>query len=291
MSASTWLRCFKPGQNLITATVWNFGIYAPIAQMSDRTAFLLESEATGADSISTPEGWLVEDGAGQRPLDRSPSRLQDLLRLRPRRGNRRRPLRLELELPSRPGSAWVPAASPMRDSIFGDVNKAHSADTTGDNPWGLVPDALPHMEYSPTSAGQIDRVDSPGTEQPRNEPHSPTVRGHRCLPASTSTFSSTARPSPPPIPSSPSPAAKAHTSASPTPKPSTTRTSTKATATSRTTARALGLTDSFLPDGGAHRTFEPLWWRTWRYLDLDITTGDRAAHPRIAHRQLHRLSL
>jgi hypothetical protein len=36
---------------------------------------------------------------------------------------------------------------------------------------------------------------------------------------------------------------------------------------------ALGLTDSFLPDGGAHRTFEPLWWRTWRYLDLDITTG------------------
>ena len=36
---------------------------------------------------------------------------------------------------------------------------------------------------------------------------------------------------------------------------------------------ALGLTDSFLPDGGAHRVFMPLWWRTWRYLDLDITTG------------------
>ncbi len=36
---------------------------------------------------------------------------------------------------------------------------------------------------------------------------------------------------------------------------------------------ALGLTDSFLPDGGSHRTFMPLWWRTWRYLDLDITTG------------------
>ena len=34
----------KPGKNLITATVWNFGIYAPVAQMSDRTAFLLESD-------------------------------------------------------------------------------------------------------------------------------------------------------------------------------------------------------------------------------------------------------
>jgi len=43
----------KPGPNLIAATVWNFGVYAPIAQMTDRTAFLLESEETGAASIST----------------------------------------------------------------------------------------------------------------------------------------------------------------------------------------------------------------------------------------------
>ena len=37
---------------------------------------------------------------------------------------------------------------------------------------------------------------------------------------------------------------------------------------------ASGLSDEFLPDGGQHRTFEPLWWRTWRYLAIDITTGD-----------------
>ena len=30
------------GRNLLTATVWNFGIYSAIAQMSDRTAFLVE---------------------------------------------------------------------------------------------------------------------------------------------------------------------------------------------------------------------------------------------------------
>jgi hypothetical protein len=39
---------------------------------------------------------------------------------------------------------------------------------------------------------------------------------------------------------------------------------------------ARGLADSFLPDGGAHRIFEPLWWRTWRYLDLDIQTADES---------------
>ena len=37
--------------------------------------------------------------------------------------------------------------------------------------------------------------------------------------------------------------------------------------------QALGVHDRFLPDGGAHRTFEPLWWRVWRYLDLDIQTA------------------
>src|SRR5271165_2093430 len=74
----------KPGDNLITATVWNFGVYAPIAQMSDRTAFLLESEAgvpsdrpsslgqeaTGDAGISTPKGWQVEVDPGQKPLTR-----------------------------------------------------------------------------------------------------------------------------------------------------------------------------------------------------------------------------
>ena len=55
----------KPGENVITATVWNWGVYAPVAQMSDRTAFLLESEATGSISISTPEGWRVEEEPGR----------------------------------------------------------------------------------------------------------------------------------------------------------------------------------------------------------------------------------
>jgi len=87
----------QPGANLINATVWNFGILAPLAQISDRTAFLLESEsgapsdrssslgseADGPDSINTgvsksinaPDNgrsaWQVEVEPGHRPLDRS----------------------------------------------------------------------------------------------------------------------------------------------------------------------------------------------------------------------------
>ena len=72
----------RAGENLITATVWNWGVYAPVAQFTDRTAFLLESEATGAEGISTggeKDGWLVEVEAGQRPLGRETVSIQDYM--------------------------------------------------------------------------------------------------------------------------------------------------------------------------------------------------------------------
>src|SRR5579859_4258466 len=61
----------QQGPNLVTATVWNYGVYAPVAQMSNRTAFLLESDPAGSADISTPKGWLVKEEPGHRTLPRS----------------------------------------------------------------------------------------------------------------------------------------------------------------------------------------------------------------------------
>lgn len=36
--------------------------------------------------------------------------------------------------------------------------------------------------------------------------------------------------------------------------------------------KAVGFFDTYMPDG-QRRTFAPLWWRTWRYAELDIQTG------------------
>lgn len=35
----------------------------------------------------------------------------------------------------------------------------------------------------------------------------------------------------------------------------------------------VGYKDRIVADGGEDRSFESLWWRTWRYLKLDVTTG------------------
>jgi hypothetical protein len=36
----------------------------------------------------------------------------------------------------------------------------------------------------------------------------------------------------------------------------------------------IGYQDVFVSDGGRQRTYRPLWWRTWRYIQLKVTTED-----------------
>ena len=272
----------QPGHNLITATVWNFGVFAPVAQMSDRTAFLLESEATGPNGISTPEGWLVEQEPGHHPLDRSSVTIKTYFASGP--GEEIDASKYDWNWNSDiPGVNWVPAASPMRDSIFAGVNHAHSADTTGDNPWGLIPDALPHMEFSPTSVGRTVVFDTTLPSYKRMQdfvafpskavPLTENSHFHFILDRGTLTTAF------PELIVSGGKGAHIVLTYSEAlydknehkgDRDSIDYTDSNGT---KHTRQALGLTDSFLPDGDSHRVFKPLWWRTWRYLDLDITTG------------------
>ncbi len=268
------------GKNLVTATVWNWGIYAPIAQMSDRTAFLLESEATGAEAISTPKGWQVQTEPCHSALNRNSVTQRSYMASGPGEQVAAALCDWNWNTPTDSSSNWVSVASPMRDSIYGNVNHARSADSSGGNSWGLVPDTLPHMVYEPTSAGRVVRVDSIAAEPPgaMSFPTHPFT-----IPANTHLHILLDR--------------RTLTTAYPILTVSGGKGSdiwlTYAEALYDNKDRkgdrnaltysdangvehprqALGLRDEFLPDGGAHRTFESLWWRTWRYLDLDIRTG------------------
>ncbi len=257
----------RAGHNLIAATVWNFGIYAPVAQMSDRTAFLLESEAGGPESISTPEGWQVEIEPGHRALDRSSVTIKEYMAAGPGEEIDAARYDWNWNSPSDTSSSWVAAASPMRDSIFPGTAKAHSAETTGDNFWGLVPDTLPHMAFSPTSVGETVRT---GLDDLKAFPKSPVT-----VPAGTHVHilldRKTLTTAYPVLTVSGGKGAHIRLTYSEALYDKDLHKGDRNDVDDRT---ALGLTDSFLPDGGPNRTFEPLWWRTWRYLDLDIQTGD-----------------
>ena len=255
------------GPNLITATVWNFGIYAPVAQMSDRTAFLLESEKTGDTSISTPEGWTVEIEPGHAALDRSTVTIKEYFASGPGEEIDASRYDWNWNSPSDAGSSWVPAASPMRDSIFPGTGKAHSADTTGDNFWGLIPDELPHMEFAPTSPGETVRADNDNLKTFPAASVTVPAGSHVHILLDRKTLT-TAYPQ---LTVSGGKGAHIRLTYSEALYDKAGHKGDRNAVDDRT---ALGLNDSFLPDGGPNRTFEPLWWRTWRYLDLEITTAD-----------------
>jgi alpha-L-rhamnosidase len=262
----------KAGENLITATVWNFGVFAPVAQFSDRTAFLLESEATGGTGISTgvgkSDGWKVEIEPGQRPMDRSTVSIQEYMASGPSEQLDAAHYDWDWDGAAESGTAWVPAASPMRDAVFAGVNRAHSWNAVGDNPWGLMPDQLPPMEYSSAPTGATVRS---------------TTSDLRAFPAAPVT-----------VPPNSHVQLMIDRKALTTAYPRLTVSGGKDADVLLTYAEALydkdghkgdrdevgtrvalGIKDRFLPDGAEHRSFEPLWWRTWRYLELDIATKDQ----------------
>ena len=277
----------KTGDNLITATVWNFGVYAPVAQMSDRTAFLLESEAKDASAISTPKGWQVEIEPGQVPIPRVADGSWEYMAAGTGEELDAANFDWSWQQPGA-GSNWVKVASPTRESIYATTGQAHSADVTGDNPWGLVPDTLPQMEYATTSAGEAVRTDMFGSAKVVGEsgPMPFRIQTDR---SSLAAFPMSAID----IPASKRVTILLDRQTLTTAYPQLTVSGGKGARIKLTYAEALydkdhhkadrdavagrtaaGLSDEFLPDGGQHRTFEPLWWRTWRYLAIDITTGD-----------------
>jgi alpha-L-rhamnosidase len=258
----------KAGDNLITATVWNWGVFAPVAQMSDRTAFLLESEATGNASISTPDGWLVEEEPGHWPLDRTSVTLKEYFASGPGEEIDAAKYDWGWDAATVAGGKWVKPGDPMRDSIFPGTNKAHSSDETGDNPWGLVPDGLPHMEFTATEPGKTVRADSSSLQAFPGSRVSVPASSHVHILLDRKTLT-TAYPH---LVVSGGKGAKIWFTYSEALYDKEGHKGDRNDVDARVTR---GLKDLFLPDGGDHRVFEPLWWRTWRYLDLDIKTGDQ----------------
>jgi len=253
----------RAGPNVIAATVWNFGEHAAAAQISDRLGFMLQSEDKVETKLSTDENWEVEheEGVGAvptpfnvlpnsyyaaEPIERFDGSVFDWSWDAPSPGSR---------------SHWTKARSEGNATLRGSELIL--------NNWQLIADPLPPMERKLLHAVKIVRTNGgPHAEQ----------------------FPATALMVPP----------YSHASILfdngelTTAYPELTVSGGKEASIRITYAEALkdakgekgnrneiadkeisGIYDDFLPDGAKGRTFSPLVWRTWRYLQLDITTRDQ----------------
>jgi len=255
----------RPGRNVLAALVWNWGAERPVAQFSHRSALLVQGDSPQQSVVNTGPEWKVFHNAGYAPI---PVRLGTYYASPPGEAVDGRHMPWGWEAVDYPDHGWkaatLGAGRPDRTALRG-TNPFGEA-----GGWQLAPRSLPPMEESPIRFASVRRAE--GTEA-----RADFLRGggDLVLPARTR-------------------AALLLDNAHLTNAYAVLETSGGTGSTiSLTYAEALqdaqrrkgnrneidgktimGVKDVFRPDGGARRRFQTLWFRTYRYVQVEIETAD-----------------
>lgn len=253
-------RFLHTGHNDITATIWNFGVL-PLAQMTDRTAFVLQGDTAAEEIGDTDSSWEVEEEKGVQVLAMPPDVKKFYYVAEP--GERMDAALFDWSWDQVEPSPrqWEKAAAIERACVLGAAMQNVN--------WQLMPDPLPTMQRELTAVGRVVRAT--GIEVPADFPGSALE-----------------------IPAHAKVTLLLDQSHLTTAYPELTVTGGAKSSIRVTYAEALvdstgqkgnrneiagkhieGISDEFLPDGSQGRQFVPLVWRTWRYLQLDIETGEQ----------------
>jgi alpha-L-rhamnosidase len=250
----------RPGTNEIAATVWGLGVSTG-AQISDRTAFVLGGKSSEASIVDTDSSWEVEEDKGVQTLPTPPDIQRSYYVAEPAE-------RIDgalfdwswNDMASSHGK-WEKAAPIGNATVRGAVLQ--------NNNWQLMPDSLPPMQMVPTPVGRVVRAtgfqppaDFPGAgfEIPAHASVSLLVdQSHLTTAYPELTVSGGAR----------STIRLTYAEALVDSKGE------KGNRNEIAGKHIVGIFDEFLPDGSEKRPFVPLSWRTWRYLQLEVTTADQ----------------
>jgi hypothetical protein len=257
----------KAGANTIAATVWNFGVYVPVAQFSDRTAFLVEGDTDAEKAVNTNASWWVEEEKGQVVLPRDPKGFFTYFASGPGEALHAADFDWGWSEAGTVGSRWVHAGPALRENVFRGAGTAAPRGVQADVPWALVPDTLPHMAYEKEDAGHVVRSSLDAAKSFPAQAVIIAAHAHEHIMLDRSELT-TAYPK---LMFSGGNGAKVTMVYAEALYDEKLHKGNRNEVGNR---QAHGITDEVFPDGGAHRSFEPLWWRTWRYLDLDIETGE-----------------
>ncbi|MBW8881419.1 MAG: family 78 glycoside hydrolase catalytic domain, partial [Asticcacaulis sp.] len=247
----------RPGENVVAAKVWSDGRLAPMAQISTRTAFLLQAEEPVGAMLNTGPQWRVRVDAS-----RGLASGQD---------------QLEREV----GPTYYVAGSPETHDAsraaadFADgttkavdwVAAKAAVEPWEPSPWRLTPDPLPQMLYRAAPAGRVVRAQgAASTRFPEGPLQVPAHSSATLLVDAGAVQAAYPR-------LTVSGGAGATVSL-------TYAESLYDAAGKRLADRASieggvvrGLTDTFMPAGAEGERFEPFWWRTWRYVEIRVRTG------------------
>lgn len=251
----------KSGKNTIAALVWNMGVYAPVAQISNQTAFVVQGDGDAENVVNTDQTWKAYHDTAYQPcsLD-NPQRLHTYMVIGPGDDVNGNKYPWGWEQNDFNDSLWKPAVKIASPVAFG---------SGSDNLWTLVPRNIPLFNEKQQRILNVRRSDNIDIKVEFLKGDQPLV-----IEANTKvsilldqSFNTLAYPEI--ILTKGKDAVVTITYA----EALLDSNGIKGNRNEITGKKILGNYDIFQADGGTHRLYRPLWMRTFRYMQLDITTG------------------
>lgn len=263
----------KPGPNVLAAVVWNFGSLAPLAQMSYQTGFIVQGNSATESVVNTDDKWRVMTNPAYTPIPWGPvAKFENWWYFVVGPSDDVDASRYPWDWQTRAydDTGWAKPrvlAQGKTDGVSGDVN------------WNLLPRTIPALEsrwQSFRAVRQQSGLSAPATDDFL------TGKGDLTIPASTTVSLlldqgelTTAYPR---LTVSGGRGSLVQVSYAEALFDANNK---KGNRNDITGKRLLGYYDRFRPDGQPQRTFMPLWYRTFRYVQLDVQTG---SEPLTIHR-------
>ena len=250
----------KAGKNVLAAVVWNYAEQAPMAQLTHETGFLLQGDGAAEQIANTNGSWRCYRNAALTMLPWDPRKVDGYFVVGPGESWDGAKYPWGWEAPDFDDSAWKPAEVLDPGAPRGGRD-SHSR-------WMLVPRNIPLMEEKPERLAKIVR--SSGVQV---KPDFIAGRAPVTVPANTHAVILLDRGqltcAYPELVVSGGRGAEitlAHSESLYKGREKGNRNETEG-------KEMHGYEDIYRPDCGAHRLFRPLWWRTFRYLQIDVKTG------------------
>ena len=245
----------KEGKNTLAVVVWNFSPYTPGAQMTLNTGLIIQGNTTAEEIVNTDKTWKVYQNKAYSP---SLDYLQDVG---------------AAEVVDASLYPWGWEAVDYPDGDWGDVKLAGRGmpygTGTGYSSRVLLPRDIPMMEEATVRMQQIRRAEGLSVDASFLQGISPLVvpANKKIVVLIDQTYLTNAY-------------------------PELTVSGGKGSLVKLTYNEALykdgdkgnrdatdgytirGFVDKFYPDGGTDRLFRPLWFRTYRYVQMEIETKD-----------------
>jgi hypothetical protein len=258
----------RVGRNVIAALVWNWGAAHPVAQHSYRTGFLLQGDSpVEAALVNTGTGWKLLRDPAYAPIVITTAFLRNYYAAAPGDSIDGSRYPWGWERLDYADDAWSSAA------IVGPVKRraippGEYGEVSG---WQLEPRSIPPMEEKEQRLARVRRTTGVQTD-------GAFLRGSGDLtiPARTTAAilldQSHTTNAYPVLETSGGAGSMVRLTYAEALVDSTGQKGNRNEIDGRTVR---GVRDVFLPDGGAHRRFTTLYWRSFRYIQMDIRTADQ----------------